>query len=146
MISVEEALSRITDAFAPLPSEWVGLSQARGRVLAKDLLAPRDQPHQDISAMDGYAVRAADLESGSATLTMVGMAPAGGRFEGHVEPGQSPTSSTGSWATAPSPIAGSTPPRSSASSCATRSASARTTSPPRRTSAIRQAPRRRWSS
>jgi molybdopterin molybdotransferase len=88
MISVEEALSRITDAFAPLPSEWVGLAQARGRVLAKDLIATRDQPHQDISAMDGYAVRAADLESGSATLTMVGMAPAGGRFEGHVEPGQ----------------------------------------------------------
>ncbi|MGI9452473.1 MAG: molybdopterin molybdotransferase MoeA [Geminicoccaceae bacterium] len=88
MISVEEALTRITAAFEPLPSEWVALSNARGRVLAKDLIADRDQPHQAISAMDGYAVRASDLTSGEATLTMVGAAPAGGRFEGAVEPGQ----------------------------------------------------------
>jgi len=88
MISVEEALSRITAAFDPLPSEWVALSNARGRVLAKDLIASRDQPHQAISAMDGYAVRASDLASGEATLTMMGAAPAGGRFDGEVEPGQ----------------------------------------------------------
>ena len=88
MISVEEALARITAAFEPLPSEWVALSNARGRVLAKDLIADRDQPHQAISAMDGYAVRASDLASGEATLTMVGAAPAGGRFEGVVESGQ----------------------------------------------------------
>lgn len=88
MISVEEALARITKAFDPLPLEWIALANARGRVLAKDLIAERDQPHQAISAMDGYAVRAADLASGEATLTMVGAAPAGGRYEGHVEPGQ----------------------------------------------------------
>ncbi len=88
MISVEEALARITQAFGPLPSEWISLSEARGRVLARDLIADRDQPHQAISAMDGYAVRAADLDSGEATLTMVGTAPAGGRFESKVGPGE----------------------------------------------------------
>ncbi len=88
MIPVEEALVKITEAFDPLPSEWISLSDARGRVLSKDLIAERDQPHQAISAMDGYAVRAADLVSGEATLTMVGTAPAGGRFEGKVGPGQ----------------------------------------------------------
>ncbi|MEZ5936302.1 MAG: molybdopterin molybdotransferase MoeA [Alphaproteobacteria bacterium] len=88
MISVEEALARITQAFSPLASEWVALANARGRVLSEDLVATRDQPPQDISAMDGYAVRAADLESGEATLTLIGEAPAGGRFEGEVGPGE----------------------------------------------------------
>ena len=88
MIAVEEALARITQAFAPLPSEWVALSNARGRVLAEDLVATRDQPHQDISAMDGYAIRSADLESGEAVLTLIGEAPAGGHLEGVVGPGE----------------------------------------------------------
>ncbi|MGI9509708.1 MAG: molybdopterin molybdotransferase MoeA [Geminicoccaceae bacterium] len=88
MISVEEALARITGAFTPLASEWVALANARGRVLSEDLVAPRDQPHQDISAMDGYAVRSADLASGEARLSLIGEAPAGGRFEGKVGPGQ----------------------------------------------------------
>ena len=88
MIPVEEALDRITKAISPLASEWVALSNARGRVLSKDLVAVRDQPHQDISAMDGYAVRSADLESGEAVLTLVGEAPAGGRFEGRVGQGE----------------------------------------------------------
>ncbi len=88
MISVEEALTRITQAFSPLSSEWISATQAEDRVLAEDVLAPRDQPHQTISAMDGYAVQAADLQGGRATLTLIGMAPAGGRFEGMVGPGQ----------------------------------------------------------
>jgi molybdopterin molybdotransferase len=88
MISVEEALARITQAFEPLASEWIALPNARGRVLSKDLIAPRDQPPHDISAMDGYAVRAADLKSGRAELTLIGQAPAGGRFEGTVRPGE----------------------------------------------------------
>lgn len=88
MISVEEALARITKVFSPLPMEWISLAQARGRVLARDLVAKRDQPPQAISAMDGYAVRSADLADGKATLKMIGAAPAGGRFDGQVEPGQ----------------------------------------------------------
>jgi molybdopterin molybdotransferase len=81
MLAVEEAHARITAAFAPLPSEWVHLAAAAGRVLAVDLIADRDQPPGDTSAMDGYAVRAADLASGRATLRMVGSAPAGGSFD-----------------------------------------------------------------
>lgn len=88
MLAVEAALERITAAFRPLPPEWVHLGAAHGRVLARDLLASRDQPPHPVSAMDGYAVRAADLAGGAATLRLVGVAPAGGRFEGVVGPGE----------------------------------------------------------
>jgi molybdopterin molybdotransferase len=81
MLAVEEAHARITAAFAPLPSELVHLAAAAGRVLAEDLVAARDQPPGDTSAMDGYAVRAADLASGRATLRLIGSAPAGRSFE-----------------------------------------------------------------
>ncbi|MCC2664721.1 MAG: molybdopterin molybdenumtransferase MoeA, partial [Geminicoccaceae bacterium] len=75
MLAVDEALGRITAAFQPQPSEWVHLAAAHGRVLAEDLVAARDQPPQAVSAMDGYAVRAADLAGGSAELRLVGQAP-----------------------------------------------------------------------
>ena len=88
MLPVEEALARITAAFQPQPVEWVHLAAAHGRVLAEDLVATRDQPPQAVSAMDGYAVRAADLAGGSAELRLVGQAPAGGRFEGTLGPGE----------------------------------------------------------
>jgi molybdopterin molybdotransferase len=81
MLAVEEAYARITAAFAPLPTEWVHLAAAAGRVLAEDLIAARDQPPGDTSAMDGYAVRAADLASGRATLRLIGSAPAGRSFD-----------------------------------------------------------------
>ena len=89
MLAVEEAHARIVAAFAPLPSEWVHLPAAAGRVLERDLVAERDQPPGDTSAMDGYAVRAADLASGRATLRVVGSAPAGGSYEGELGPGES---------------------------------------------------------
>jgi molybdopterin molybdotransferase len=88
MLAVEEALARVTAAFHPQPAEWVHVAAAHGRVLAEDLVAARDQPPQAVSAMDGYAVRAADLASGSAELRLVGRAPAGGRFEGTLGPGE----------------------------------------------------------
>lgn len=88
MLAVEEAHARIVAAFAPLPSEWVHLAAAADRVLARDLIAERDQPPGDTSAMDGYAVRAADLASGHATLRLVGSAPAGGSYDGELGPGE----------------------------------------------------------
>jgi molybdopterin molybdotransferase len=88
MLSVEEALARITAAFRSQPAEWVHLAAAHGRVLARDLVAPRDQPPAAVSAMDGYAVRAADLAGGGAELRLMGSAPAGGGFEGEVGPGE----------------------------------------------------------
>ena len=88
MLAVEEAHARIVAAFAPLPAEWVHLAAAAGRVLAQDLIAERDQPPGDTSAMDGYAVRAADLASGGARLRLVGSAPAGGSYDQELGPGE----------------------------------------------------------
>ncbi len=88
MLSVEEALARITAAFKPLPAETVGLAEALGRVLAEDVTARVTQPPEDVSAMDGYAVRAADVASVPVRLAVVGQAPAGAAHDGSVEPGQ----------------------------------------------------------
>ncbi len=76
MIPVAEAEARIRAALSPLPTAWVGVAQAAGRVLAERLAARRDQPAADISAMDGYAVRAAEAVAG-AVLTVEGEAAAG---------------------------------------------------------------------
>ena len=81
MISVEEALGRITAAFAPLEAETVPLAAALGRVLAEDVAAKLSQPPVAVSAMDGYAVRAADITSLPAVLHCVGEAPAGGSYD-----------------------------------------------------------------
>src|SRR5690349_8867191 len=88
MISVDEATARILAAFAPLPAETVSIADALGRVLAEDVIARVTQPPADVSAMDGYAVRAADVATVPATLTRIGQAPAGGAYEGTVGPGQ----------------------------------------------------------
>lgn len=87
MISVEEARQRVVQAFAPLPLELVSLWQASGRVLGADIAARRDQPFADVSAMDGYAVRAADLTQLPARLALQGEVPAGAAFAGEVRPG-----------------------------------------------------------
>ena len=63
LLSVAEALARVTSGIEPLEAEPVGLDSARGRVLAEDLAARLTQPPFDASAMDGYAVRAADVAS-----------------------------------------------------------------------------------
>ena len=64
----------------PTPAEWVALPQALGRVLAGDLHAKRDQPPVAVSAMDGYAVRAADTAEPGRPFRLVGEAPAGGEL------------------------------------------------------------------
>lgn len=87
MISVDEALERILTAVRPLESETVGLAEADGRVLARDVRAELFNPAFDVSAMDGYAVRAEDVRPGT-TLTMIGASQAGSGFKGTVGPGQ----------------------------------------------------------
>jgi molybdopterin molybdotransferase len=86
VISVEEAVRRIADAAAPLESERVRIALARRRVLARDVVAARDQPPAPVSAMDGYAVRLADASS--ASLRVIGSAPAGHPFSGRVGEGE----------------------------------------------------------
>ena len=88
MISVEEARARMTGAFQPVSAETVGLAEGLGRVLAEDLVARVTQPPAAVSAMDGYAVRAADVAEAPITLTQIGKAPAGSAYNGLVGPGQ----------------------------------------------------------
>lgn len=61
LLPEEEARSQILALCAPLPSEWLPLDDGLGRVLAEDVTAQRTLPPWDNSAMDGYAVRSADL-------------------------------------------------------------------------------------
>jgi molybdopterin molybdotransferase len=87
MLSVREALTQLLDAARPVEGvETVPTLEGNGRVLAQDMLATIDVPSADNTQMDGYAVRAADCESGSATLRVAQRIPAGtvGAF---LEPG-----------------------------------------------------------
>ena len=88
MISVEEARQRILASFSTLPAEVVPVTEAFGRVLAEDLTARVTQPSADISAMDGYAVRAADVSAVPTVLTEIGAVPAGSSFDGSIGAGQ----------------------------------------------------------
>ena len=88
LLSVAEALARVTQGLEPLDAERVALEQARGRVLAEDLAARLTQPPFDASAMDGYAVRAADVATLPATLRLIGEALAGRGFDGEVGQGE----------------------------------------------------------
>ncbi|MEN9791556.1 MAG: hypothetical protein RLZZ63_1214, partial [Gemmatimonadota bacterium] len=82
MHSVAEAVARITEGIAPLAVESVGLGEALGRVLATDIRSPITLPHWDNSAMDGYAVRGADITGARAespiTLPVLETIAAGG--------------------------------------------------------------------
>ena len=88
MLSVEQALERILGAMAPLPAEQISVADGLGRVLACDIVARRTQPPAAMSAMDGYAVRAEDVANVPATLKIVGQAPAGSAWEGHLGAGE----------------------------------------------------------
>jgi len=88
MISVEEARERLLAPLKPLGGEFVALSEAHGRVLAEDVVARRTQPPFAVSAMDGYAVRAADVARVPVELKVVGSVPAGQRYDGAVAAGQ----------------------------------------------------------
>jgi molybdopterin molybdotransferase len=88
LLPVEDALARLLGDAAPLAAERVPIAEAADRVLAEPLAALRTQPPFDASAMDGYAVRAADTAAPPARLALIGAAPAGRRFDGHVGQGQ----------------------------------------------------------
>jgi len=78
MLSVREALDFLLEAARPVEqTETVPTLEANGRVLAQDQLATIDVPSADNTQMDGYAVRAEDCASGSATLKVSQRIPAG---------------------------------------------------------------------
>ena len=88
LLSVAEALARVTRDLAPLETECVALDKADGRILAEDLAARLTQPPFDASAMDGYAVRAADVATLPVTLKLAGRSVAGAGFRACVGRGE----------------------------------------------------------
>ena len=100
MLELEEARQRLLDAIQPLPAEKAQLRDAAGRVLAQEVVSPIDLPAFDNSAMDGYAVRSADLVSASAespaNLKLAGHVPAGAVFTDTVQSGSCVRLFTGS--------------------------------------------------
>jgi molybdopterin molybdotransferase len=95
LLSVADALALVLADAAPLPAAPAALLDACGRVLAEDLAALRTQPPADVSAMDGYAVRSADVASAPAHLTVVGEVAAGRPFDREIGPGEAARIFTG---------------------------------------------------
>ncbi len=88
LIEEEEARARLLAALDPIgAAEQVSLEAAAGRVLAGDIRARRTQPPCDLSAMDGYAIRADEARPG-ARLAVIGVSAAGHPFPGRVEAGE----------------------------------------------------------
>jgi molybdopterin molybdotransferase len=92
LLSLEEAQARVLAAVRPLPAELVPIVDAAGRVVAEDVRARVDLPPFASSAMDGFAVRAADLPG---TLPIAGESAAGSPFDGRLEVGAAAAISTG---------------------------------------------------
>lgn len=78
---VTDALSAVLAGAEPLPEEMVALDAAFHRVLARDVAALRTQPPRAMSAMDGYAVRAADASAAGTRLKVIGEVAAGRPFD-----------------------------------------------------------------
>ena len=95
LISVAEALEHVLAHAAPLPADEMPLAQADGRVLAYGLKALRTQPPADVSAMDGYAVRSADVAHAPVRLKVVGEVPAGRPFPAKIGAGEAARIFTG---------------------------------------------------
>ena len=92
LLTFEQAQERVLAAAQPLRAELVPLAQAHGRVLAEDVRARVDLPPFASSAMDGFAVRAADLP---ATLPIVGESAAGSPLQRPLGTGNAAAISTG---------------------------------------------------
>ncbi|MEA2922215.1 MAG: molybdopterin molybdotransferase [Bradyrhizobium sp.] len=88
LMPVADALAAVLAGAEPLPEEMVGLDAAYHRVLARDLAALRTQPPDAMSAMDGYAVRAADAAQIGARLKVIGEVAAGRPFETRIGAGE----------------------------------------------------------
>jgi molybdopterin molybdotransferase len=99
VISVEEHLARCVRAVRPLDPIELGLLDAQDCVLAEDVVSPLDLPGFDNSAMDGYAVQAADVASASperpVRLPVVADIPAGSTEHTRIVPGQAARIMTG---------------------------------------------------
>lgn len=95
LMPVSDALSAVLAGAEPLAEELVALDEAFHRVLARDLAALRTQPPEAMSAMDGYAVRAADADKAQARLQVIGEVAAGRPFDRAVSAGEAARIFTG---------------------------------------------------
>jgi molybdopterin molybdotransferase len=95
LMPVADALAAILAGADPMPEEMVALEAAHHRVLARDVAARRTQPPQAMSAMDGYAVRAADAAHAQAKLKVIGEVAAGRPFDRAIGPGEAARIFTG---------------------------------------------------
>ena len=85
LLPVAEAQARLLGAVRPVSIETVALGEAAGRWAAAAIIAARTQPAADLSAMDGYAIRFADVPG---PWRVIGESAAGRRFEGEVRTGE----------------------------------------------------------
>ncbi|MGD8326199.1 MAG: molybdopterin molybdotransferase MoeA [Sphingomonadales bacterium] len=88
MLKVEDALAKIIEPIKVLESEMVALDDAILRMLAEDVISKRTHPPSDVSAMDGYAIRAEDVQQAPTRLKVIGESAAGKAFQGALKPGQ----------------------------------------------------------
>src|SRR6266545_3322561 len=95
LLTVDEALEGILSRIRPLGAREIPLLDAVGRTLAADVVADRDIPPFRNSAMDGYAVRGADVTTAPARLRVVGSIAAGGVPERAVGAGEAMRIMTG---------------------------------------------------
>jgi len=99
MISVSKAKQQILKALPQLPKEIIKIEESLGRILAEPVIADRDFPLFDNSAMDGIALKAADTQGASAEnpvqLSLVKTIPAGYAADQRLEPGQAAQIMTG---------------------------------------------------
>lgn len=99
MISIGEAQEKVLEEIPILGTERIHILEALGRVLAQDVLAKRDVPAADNSAMDGYACRHEDVAGANSAnpvrLKMIGESPAGMPFQGTLGSGEAVRIMTG---------------------------------------------------
>ncbi len=95
MISVLDAIKIVRASTNLLEAEMVDLSNARGRILAEDIVADSDLPPFDRSQMDGYAILAGDVQSVPAKLKIVGESAAGRGWHHEIKTGEAVRIMTG---------------------------------------------------
>lgn len=95
MIPVTEAIQIVKQQSAPLPAELIALPEANGRYLAQDIVADSDLPPFNRSQMDGYALRAADVQAAPARLKIVGESAAGRGWHNELKSGEAVRIMTG---------------------------------------------------
>ena len=95
MIPLDEARAYVLSKCAPLTTATVPIDDARGLLIAQDIAAVGPIPPFDNTAMDGFAIRSADLADAPVTLEMIGTVAAGAAPDMTVEPGQAVRIMTG---------------------------------------------------